>query len=70
MLLGDVENFNIHRAVFFAFFAADAFICVKLDMEKGKTAGRFQKDGDGADIFAEGPVVFAYESQNDANNII
>ena len=70
MLLGYVEDFNIHRAVFFAFFAADTFVRVQFDMEKGKTAGWFQKDGDRADIFAESPVVFAYESQNDAHNII
>ena len=70
MLLGEVENFHIHRAVIFAFFAADAFICVKLHMEKGKVAGRLQKDCDRADIFAESPVVFADESQCDADNVI
>ena len=62
-LLGYVENLNIHRAVFFAFFAADTFVRVQFDMEKGKPAGRLQKDGDRTDIFAESPVVFADKSQ-------
>ena len=69
-LLGYVENLNIHRAVFFAFFAADAFVRVQFDMEKGKTAGRFQEDRDRADIFAECPVVFADKSQRNANSIV
>ena len=70
MLLGEVENFNVHRAVFFAFFAADTFVRVQLDMEEGKAAGWFQEDCDRADIFAESPVIFADESQRDADNII
>lgn len=69
-LLGYVENLNIHRAVFFAFFAADTFVRIQFDMEKGKTAGRLQKDGDRTDIFAESPVVFADKSQCNANNIV
>ena len=39
-------------------------------MEKGKTAGRLQKDGDRTDIFAESPVVFADKSQCNADNIV
>ena len=39
-------------------------------MEKGKTAGRLQKDGDRTDIFAESPIVFADKSQCNANNIV
>ena len=70
MLLGEVENFDIHWAVFFALFAANAFVGVQLDMEEGKAAGWFQEDCDRADIFAESPVVFADESQCDANDII
>ena len=70
MLLGEGENLNIHRAVFFALFAADTFIGVQFDMEEGKAAGWFQEDGDRTDIFAESPVVFADESQRNADNII
>ena len=69
-LPGVIGHVDIHRTNPLAFSAGDTFFFVAGDTEQGIIAHRLQKDGDRADVFAEGAVIFERKGQGDSDRVI
>ena len=69
-LSGVVYHIYIHGANFLTLIAHGTFFHIVFHANKSETAWRFQKDCDGAKIFAKCPVVFERICQRDPANIV
>ena len=67
---GIVVDFHLHRADFQAFAAVDAFALVAMDAKQREVTHRLEEDSDGADILAEGAVVFEQDGEEDSYYVI
>jgi hypothetical protein len=64
-VLDIVGNSDVHRAHFDAGHTLVAPLCLSLDPQKGDGGCQLQGYGYGAEIFAEGPVIFKSISEDD-----
>ena len=69
-LAGLFVYLHVHGADPEAFVAVDAFVFVTVDPQEGQIAHGLEKHGDGAEVFAEGPVVPEQKSQTDARQVV
>lgn len=67
---GVAVHLDIHRADLKAFAALYALALVAAHTQQRIVTHRLQEDRDGADIFAEGAVVFQHQGEDDADHII
>ena len=69
-LAGIVAHFHIHRTDFQTFTAMDAFAFVATDAQHGEVTHRLEEDCDGADVLAEGAVVFKNHGERNADRVV